>query len=91
MQTAVEPLDDTESLRRVRDTSIHSQGGLSDTASLRLLRIETASFIDQTSLPALVTTFIPWPLLTSRCCTVRAVGFACRTLCLNAASGTLSI
>ena len=43
MQAEIESLDDVNSLRLVRDASAHSQRGLSDTASRRLLVLETAS------------------------------------------------
>ena len=43
-------LDDVNSLRLVRDASAHSQRGLSDTASHRLLILETTSAIGQASL-----------------------------------------
>ena len=50
MQIEIESLDDVDSLRLVRDASAHSQRGLSDTASQRLLVLETASSMRQVSL-----------------------------------------
>ena len=50
MQAEIESLDDVNSLRLVRDVSTHSQQGLSDTASQRLLVLETASAMEQASL-----------------------------------------
>ena len=50
MQIEVESLDDVDSLRLVRDASAHSQQGLSDIASQRLLVLETASSTGQASL-----------------------------------------
>ena len=50
MQAEIESLDDINSLRLVRDASTPSQQGLSDTASHRLLVLETASTMGQTSL-----------------------------------------
>lgn len=50
MQAEIESLDDVNSLRLVRDASAHSQRGLSDTASQRLLALETASSKGQASL-----------------------------------------
>ena len=50
MQAEIESLDDVNSLRLVRDASAHSQQGLSDKASQRLLVLETASAMEQASL-----------------------------------------
>ncbi len=50
MQIEIESLDDADSLRLVRDASAYSQQGLSDTASQRLLVLETASSMGQVSL-----------------------------------------
>ena len=50
MQAEIECLDDVNSLRLVRDASAHSQQGFSDTASQRLLVLETASAMEQASL-----------------------------------------
>ena len=50
MQIEIESLDDVDSLRLVRDASAHSQRGLSDTASQRLLILETTSSMGQASL-----------------------------------------
>ena len=50
MQIEIESLDDVDSLRLVRDASAHSQRGLSDTASQRLLVLETTSLMEQASL-----------------------------------------
>lgn len=50
MQIEVESLDDVDSLRLVRDASAHSQQGLSDIASQRLLVLEIASSTGQASL-----------------------------------------
>ena len=50
MQIEIESLDDVDSLRLVRDAYAHSQRGLSDTASQRLIVLETASSVRQASL-----------------------------------------
>ena len=50
MQAEIESLDDVDSLRLVRDASAHSQQGLSDTVSQRLLVLDTASSTRQASL-----------------------------------------
>lgn len=49
MQTEIESLDDIQSLRLIRDASVHSQRAVSDAASRRLLRVEDASTTDQVS------------------------------------------
>ena len=50
MQIEIESMDDVDSLRLVRDASAYSQRGLSDTASQRLLILDTASSTGQASL-----------------------------------------
>ena len=50
LQIEIESLDDVDSLRLVRDASAYSQRELSDTASQRLLVLETASSMRQASL-----------------------------------------
>ena len=50
MQIEIESMDDVDSLRLVRDASAHSQRGISDTASQRLLILDTASSMGQASL-----------------------------------------
>ena len=50
MQIEIESMDDVDSLRLVRDASAYNQRGLSDTASQRLLTLETASSMGQDSL-----------------------------------------
>ena len=50
MQIEIESMDDVDSLRLVRDASAYSQRGLSDTASQRLLILDTAYSMGQASL-----------------------------------------
>ena len=57
MQIEIESLSDVESLRLVRDASMQSQRDLSDTASHRLLAIETASAEKQASTSSMSQTF----------------------------------
>ncbi|KAI4162069.1 MAG: hypothetical protein LQ342_004381 [Letrouitia transgressa] len=57
MQNEIESLDDTDSLKLVRDASAGTQQGLSDTASSRLLVLETASFMRPTSLSSITPSF----------------------------------
>ena len=58
MQTEIESLDDAESLRLVRDASVNSQHGLSDTASHRLLVVSTGSVVKQASSSGTAQSFV---------------------------------